>query len=139
MQRAFAVAAVIGLVGVYVVLRGMAFIGDAVAHSAFPHLRPGRRRLGGRGPHRPVRPHLVPGTPSRPDREAPTALGRGRPRTRRTVTPRRRRPAHAPRGRPSPSPDGSDDRFAAATRREVVAVDEDAAVGNSAAVAGTCA
>jgi manganese/iron transport system permease protein len=40
MQRAFAVAAVIGLVcgvvGVYVVLRGMAFIGDAVAHSAFP-------------------------------------------------------------------------------------------------------
>ncbi|MDH6565392.1 manganese/iron transport system permease protein [Streptomyces sp. SAI-117] len=40
MQRAFTVAAVIGLVcgvvGVYVVLRGMAFIGDAVAHSAFP-------------------------------------------------------------------------------------------------------
>ncbi|MGX1267047.1 anchored repeat-type ABC transporter permease subunit [Streptomyces phaeoluteigriseus] len=40
MHRAFAVAAVIGLVcgvvGVYVVLRGMAFIGDAVAHSAFP-------------------------------------------------------------------------------------------------------
>ncbi|MFC7219506.1 anchored repeat-type ABC transporter permease subunit [Streptomyces polyrhachis] len=40
MQRAFAVSAVIGLVcgviGVYVVLRGMAFIGDAVAHSAFP-------------------------------------------------------------------------------------------------------
>jgi manganese/iron transport system permease protein len=40
MQRAFAVAAVIGavcgVVGVYVVLRGMAFIGDAVAHSAFP-------------------------------------------------------------------------------------------------------
>ncbi|MGC0329900.1 manganese/iron transport system permease protein [Streptomyces sp. SAI-170] len=40
MQRAFAVAAVVGLVcgvvGVYVVLRGMAFIGDAVAHSAFP-------------------------------------------------------------------------------------------------------
>lgn len=40
MQRAFAVAAIIGLVcgvvGVYVVLRGMAFIGDAVAHSAFP-------------------------------------------------------------------------------------------------------
>jgi manganese/iron transport system permease protein len=39
-QRAFTVAAVIGLVcgvvGVYVVLRGMAFIGDAVAHSAFP-------------------------------------------------------------------------------------------------------
>ncbi|MGW5003592.1 anchored repeat-type ABC transporter permease subunit [Streptomyces hydrogenans] len=40
MQRAFAVAGVVGLVcgvvGVYVVLRGMAFIGDAVAHSAFP-------------------------------------------------------------------------------------------------------
>ncbi|MEU4657840.1 anchored repeat-type ABC transporter permease subunit [Streptomyces sp. NPDC023723] len=40
MQRAFAVAAIIGavcgVVGVYVVLRGMAFIGDAVAHSAFP-------------------------------------------------------------------------------------------------------
>ncbi|MEV7343295.1 anchored repeat-type ABC transporter permease subunit [Streptomyces sp. NPDC093544] len=40
MQRAFTVAAVVGLVcgvvGVYVVLRGMAFIGDAVAHSAFP-------------------------------------------------------------------------------------------------------
>nr|WP_222109376.1 anchored repeat-type ABC transporter permease subunit [Streptomyces cupreus] len=40
MQRAFTVAAIIGLVcgvvGVYVVLRGMAFIGDAVAHSAFP-------------------------------------------------------------------------------------------------------
>ncbi|WP_338895157.1 metal ABC transporter permease [Streptomyces sp. TG1A-60] len=40
MQRVFAVAAIIGLVcgviGVYVVLRGMAFIGDAVAHSAFP-------------------------------------------------------------------------------------------------------
>ncbi|MPY48012.1 anchored repeat-type ABC transporter permease subunit [Streptomyces acidicola] len=40
MQRAFAVAAVVGLVcgvvGVYVVLRGMAFIGDAIAHSAFP-------------------------------------------------------------------------------------------------------
>ncbi|CAL9331580.1 Manganese transport system membrane protein MntB [Streptomyces sp. enrichment culture] len=40
MQRAFAVAAVIGavcgVVGVHVVLRGMAFIGDAVAHSAFP-------------------------------------------------------------------------------------------------------
>ncbi|WP_046506884.1 anchored repeat-type ABC transporter permease subunit [Streptomyces odonnellii] len=40
MQRAFAVAAVVGLVcgvvGVFVVLRGMAFIGDAVAHSAFP-------------------------------------------------------------------------------------------------------
>ncbi|MDN3296506.1 anchored repeat-type ABC transporter permease subunit [Streptomyces ficellus] len=40
MQRAFAVAAIVGLVcgvvGVYVVLRGMAFIGDAVAHSAFP-------------------------------------------------------------------------------------------------------
>ncbi|OAH12838.1 anchored repeat-type ABC transporter permease subunit [Streptomyces jeddahensis] len=40
MQRAFAVAAVTGLVcgvvGVFVVLRGMAFIGDAVAHSAFP-------------------------------------------------------------------------------------------------------
>ncbi|MFE7243740.1 anchored repeat-type ABC transporter permease subunit [Streptomyces sp. NPDC057580] len=40
MRRAFTVAAVVGLVcgvvGVYVVLRGMAFIGDAVAHSAFP-------------------------------------------------------------------------------------------------------
>ncbi|MFI2430546.1 anchored repeat-type ABC transporter permease subunit [Streptomyces sp. NPDC018693] len=40
MQRAFAVSAVVGLVcgvvGVFVVLRGMAFIGDAVAHSAFP-------------------------------------------------------------------------------------------------------
>ncbi|WP_405931207.1 anchored repeat-type ABC transporter permease subunit [Streptomyces sp. NBC_00827] len=40
MQRAFTIAAVVGLVcgvvGVYVVLRGMAFIGDAVAHSAFP-------------------------------------------------------------------------------------------------------
>ncbi|MEU9317351.1 anchored repeat-type ABC transporter permease subunit [Streptomyces sp. NPDC048295] len=40
MQRAFAVAAIVGVVcgvvGVYVVLRGMAFIGDAVAHSAFP-------------------------------------------------------------------------------------------------------
>ncbi|MFE7513457.1 anchored repeat-type ABC transporter permease subunit [Streptomyces sp. NPDC057540] len=40
MRRAFAVSAVVGLVcgvvGVYVVLRGMAFIGDAVAHSAFP-------------------------------------------------------------------------------------------------------
>ncbi|MFE9687302.1 anchored repeat-type ABC transporter permease subunit [Streptomyces sp. NPDC006285] len=40
MHRAFAVAAIIGavcgVVGVYVVLRGMAFIGDAVAHSAFP-------------------------------------------------------------------------------------------------------
>ncbi|MFE7123513.1 anchored repeat-type ABC transporter permease subunit [Streptomyces sp. NPDC057617] len=40
MQRAFTVAAVVGLVcgvvGVFVVLRGMAFIGDAVAHSAFP-------------------------------------------------------------------------------------------------------
>jgi manganese/iron transport system permease protein len=40
MQRAFSIAAVIGLVcgvvGVHVVLRGMAFIGDAVAHSAFP-------------------------------------------------------------------------------------------------------
>ncbi|WP_245703411.1 anchored repeat-type ABC transporter permease subunit [Streptomyces lushanensis] len=40
MQRAFAVAAAVGLVcgvvGVFVVLRGMAFIGDAVAHSAFP-------------------------------------------------------------------------------------------------------
>ncbi|MEU8761447.1 anchored repeat-type ABC transporter permease subunit [Streptomyces sp. NPDC048659] len=40
MRRAFAVAAIVGLVcgvvGVYVVLRGMAFIGDAVAHSAFP-------------------------------------------------------------------------------------------------------
>ncbi|GAB2623916.1 anchored repeat-type ABC transporter permease subunit [Streptomyces capparidis] len=40
MQRAFAVAALTGLVcgvvGVFVVLRGMAFIGDAVAHSAFP-------------------------------------------------------------------------------------------------------
>ncbi|MFJ4831979.1 anchored repeat-type ABC transporter permease subunit [Streptomyces sp. NPDC088747] len=40
MQRAFVVAAIIGavcgVVGVYVVLRGMAFIGDAVAHSAFP-------------------------------------------------------------------------------------------------------
>ncbi|MFE2598432.1 anchored repeat-type ABC transporter permease subunit [Streptomyces sp. NPDC059396] len=40
MQRAFMVAAVVGLVcgvvGVFVVLRGMAFIGDAVAHSAFP-------------------------------------------------------------------------------------------------------
>ncbi|WP_418960220.1 anchored repeat-type ABC transporter permease subunit [Streptomyces tritici] len=40
MRRAFTVAAIVGLVcgvvGVYVVLRGMAFIGDAVAHSAFP-------------------------------------------------------------------------------------------------------
>ncbi|WP_369142859.1 anchored repeat-type ABC transporter permease subunit [Streptomyces sp. R44] len=40
MRRAFGVAAIVGLVcgvvGVYVVLRGMAFIGDAVAHSAFP-------------------------------------------------------------------------------------------------------
>lgn len=40
MQRAFALAlvtgAVCGVVGVFVVLRGMAFIGDAVAHSAFP-------------------------------------------------------------------------------------------------------
>ncbi|MFI0987145.1 metal ABC transporter permease [Streptomyces exfoliatus] len=40
MHRAFAVAGGAGLacgvVGVYVVLRGMAFIGDAVAHSAFP-------------------------------------------------------------------------------------------------------
>ncbi|MFF9193951.1 anchored repeat-type ABC transporter permease subunit [Streptomyces sp. NPDC014779] len=40
MQRAFAVSAIVGLVcgvvGVFVVLRGMAFIGDAVAHSAFP-------------------------------------------------------------------------------------------------------
>lgn len=40
MQRGFTVSAIVGLVcgviGVYVVLRGMAFIGDAVAHSAFP-------------------------------------------------------------------------------------------------------
>ena len=40
MQRAFAVAAICGLVcgviGCHVVLRGMAFIGDAVAHSVFP-------------------------------------------------------------------------------------------------------
>ncbi|MEU6010850.1 anchored repeat-type ABC transporter permease subunit [Streptomyces sp. NPDC047453] len=40
MRRAFAVAVVTGLVcgvvGVYVVLRGMAFIGEAVSHSAFP-------------------------------------------------------------------------------------------------------
>ncbi len=40
MRRAFAIAAitgvVCGVVGTYVVLRGMAFIGDAVAHSAFP-------------------------------------------------------------------------------------------------------
>ncbi|WP_405986950.1 anchored repeat-type ABC transporter permease subunit [Streptomyces sp. NBC_00872] len=40
MQRAFAVAMITGLVcgvvGVYVVLRGMAFIGEAVSHSAFP-------------------------------------------------------------------------------------------------------
>lgn len=40
MRRAFAVAAIVGLVcgvvGVYVVLRGMAFIGDAVAHAVFP-------------------------------------------------------------------------------------------------------
>jgi manganese/iron transport system permease protein len=40
MQRAFAVAIITGLVcgvvGVYVVLRGMAFIGEAVSHSAFP-------------------------------------------------------------------------------------------------------
>jgi manganese/iron transport system permease protein len=41
MQRAFAVAVIItglvcGVVGVYVVLRGMAFIGEAVSHSAFP-------------------------------------------------------------------------------------------------------
>ncbi|MFJ2263473.1 metal ABC transporter permease [Streptomyces sp. NPDC087844] len=44
MQRAFAVASIIGavcgVVGVYVVLRGMAFIGDAVAHSAFPGVAP---------------------------------------------------------------------------------------------------
>ncbi|MFC9619414.1 anchored repeat-type ABC transporter permease subunit [Streptomyces sp. NPDC056930] len=40
MCRAFTVTATVGLVcgvvGVYVVLRGMAFMGDAVAHSAFP-------------------------------------------------------------------------------------------------------
>ncbi|MEV5082224.1 anchored repeat-type ABC transporter permease subunit [Streptomyces sp. NPDC056159] len=40
MRRAFAVSVVTGLVcgvvGVYVVLRGMAFIGEAVSHSAFP-------------------------------------------------------------------------------------------------------
>lgn len=40
MQRAFAVALcsgiVCGVIGSYVVLRGMAFIGDAVAHSVFP-------------------------------------------------------------------------------------------------------
>lgn len=40
MQRAFAVSAmsgiVCGVVGTYVVLRGMAFIGDAVAHAVFP-------------------------------------------------------------------------------------------------------
>ncbi|MFE4415277.1 anchored repeat-type ABC transporter permease subunit [Streptomyces sp. NPDC056821] len=40
MRRAFAVAGVTGLVcgvvGVYIVLRGMAFIGEAVSHSAFP-------------------------------------------------------------------------------------------------------
>ncbi|MER6527331.1 anchored repeat-type ABC transporter permease subunit [Streptomyces sp. NPDC001508] len=40
MQRAFGVAVITGLVcgvvGVYVVLRGMAFIGEAVSHSAFP-------------------------------------------------------------------------------------------------------
>ncbi|RVU23221.1 anchored repeat-type ABC transporter permease subunit [Streptomyces antnestii] len=40
MQRAFAVATITGLVcgvvGVYVVLRGLAFIGEAVSHSAFP-------------------------------------------------------------------------------------------------------
>lgn len=40
MRRAFAIGAVTGVVcgvvGTYVVLRGMAFIGDAVAHSAFP-------------------------------------------------------------------------------------------------------
>jgi manganese/iron transport system permease protein len=40
MRRAFVVAAIAGVVcgviGTYVVLRGMAFIGDAVAHSAFP-------------------------------------------------------------------------------------------------------
>jgi manganese/iron transport system permease protein len=40
MQRAFAVAVlagvVCGVVGTFVVLRGMAFIGDAVAHSVFP-------------------------------------------------------------------------------------------------------
>ncbi|MET8545887.1 anchored repeat-type ABC transporter permease subunit [Kitasatospora sp. NPDC004799] len=40
MRRGFAVAAIVGavcgVIGVYVVLRGMAFIGDAVAHSAFP-------------------------------------------------------------------------------------------------------
>lgn len=40
MQRAFAVAVmcgvVSGVVGAHVVLRGMAFIGDAVSHSVFP-------------------------------------------------------------------------------------------------------
>ncbi|MFI0446491.1 metal ABC transporter permease [Actinomadura sp. 6N118] len=40
MRRAFLVAAmcgiVCGVIGCHVVLRGMAFIGDAVAHSAFP-------------------------------------------------------------------------------------------------------
>ncbi|WP_165984964.1 anchored repeat-type ABC transporter permease subunit [Streptomyces sp. YIM 98790] len=40
MQRAFTAALVIGaacgVIGVFVVLRGMAFIGDAVAHAAFP-------------------------------------------------------------------------------------------------------
>src|SRR5690349_24367089 len=40
MQRAFLVAVLSGLVcgviGAHVVLRGMAFIGDAVAHSVFP-------------------------------------------------------------------------------------------------------
>lgn len=40
MQRAFLVAAmsalVCGVIGSYVVLRGMAFIGDAVAHAVFP-------------------------------------------------------------------------------------------------------
>jgi len=40
MQRAFAVAVmagvVCGVVGTFVVLRGMSFIGDAVAHSVFP-------------------------------------------------------------------------------------------------------
>lgn len=40
MQRALVTAVIVGavcaVVGVYVVLRGMAFIGDAVAHSVFP-------------------------------------------------------------------------------------------------------
>src|SRR6478735_6175665 len=40
MQRALAASVLVGaltaLVGVYVVLRGLAFIGDAISHAAFP-------------------------------------------------------------------------------------------------------